>query len=136
MLMPALHQFASTLAQFLVALQRIDAAGGPPPGQHNFFRGGPLTIYDGGTRRAIAALDGKIDTDAATAVWEAALAATWRDLPVWLHGDVSSGNLLVERGRLSAIIVSTSSKPRQNRLVTDNRHRNRDRIRALTALLH
>lgn len=99
-----LPQFATTLAQFLVALQRADATGGPPPGQHNFFRGGPLTVYDGETRQALKALDGKIDTEAATTVWEAALAATWRGSPVWFHGDVSYGNLLVERGRLSAII--------------------------------
>src|SRR4051812_13599063 len=48
-----LPQFATTLAEFLIALQRIDAAGGPPPGRHNFFRGGPLTVYDGETRQAI-----------------------------------------------------------------------------------
>ena len=90
-----LPQFAIDLAQFLVALYRIDPTGGPPPGPHNFFRGGPLTVYDGETRQAIAALDGTIDTDAATAVWEAALAATWRGSPVWVHGDVAAGNLLV-----------------------------------------
>ena len=47
------RDFAIALAQFLVALQRIDSAGGLPPGQHNFFRGGPLTIYDAETRQAI-----------------------------------------------------------------------------------
>ncbi len=99
-----LHQFATTLARFLVALQRIDAAGGPRPGSHNFFRGGPLTIYDGEIRQAIAALDGKIDTNAATAVWEAALAPPSRGSPVWLHGDVAAGNLLVKNGQLSAVI--------------------------------
>ena len=99
-----LRQFATTLAHFLVALQQADAAGGPPSGPHNFYRGGPLTTYDGETRQAIAALDGTIDTDAVTAVWEAALAATWHGTPVWFHGDVSAGNLLVERGRLSAVI--------------------------------
>jgi aminoglycoside phosphotransferase (APT) family kinase protein len=104
-----LREFASTLAHFLVALQRVDATGGPPPGKHNFFRGGPLTVYDGETRQALKALDGTIDTDAATAVWEAALAATWRGSPVWVHGDVSSGNLLVESGRLSAVIDFGSS---------------------------
>ena len=35
-----LRQFAMSLAQFLVALQRIDASGGPPPGAHNFFAAG------------------------------------------------------------------------------------------------
>jgi aminoglycoside phosphotransferase (APT) family kinase protein len=104
-----MRQFATTLGQFLVALQRIDAAAGPPPGPHNFFRGGPLTVYDGETRQAIAALDGQIDAAAATAVWEAALAATWRGLPVWVHGDVSAGNLLVENGWLSAVIDFGSS---------------------------
>ena len=45
-----LRQCATTLAQFLVALQRIDPAGGPPPGRHNFYRGGPLAIYNPETR--------------------------------------------------------------------------------------
>ena len=99
-----LRQFATALADFLTALQRIDSAGGPPPGRHNFFRGGPLTVYGAETRQAIAALEGKIDTDAASAVWEAALAATWHGSPVWLHGDVAAGNLLVQGGRLSAVI--------------------------------
>jgi aminoglycoside phosphotransferase (APT) family kinase protein len=99
-----LKQFATTLAQFLVALQRIDATGGPPPGPHNFFRGGPLTVYDAQTRQALEALRGKIDTDAAAEVWEAALASNWQGAPVWFHGDVAFGNLLVEEGRLSAVI--------------------------------
>ncbi|MER9138725.1 aminoglycoside phosphotransferase family protein [Mesorhizobium sp. M0830] len=100
----SLPQFATDLAAFLVALQRIDPTGGPAPAQHNFFRGGPLTVYDNEARQAIAALDGKIDTAAASAVWEAALAATWHGAPVWFHGDVSWGNLLVRQGRLSAVI--------------------------------
>jgi aminoglycoside phosphotransferase (APT) family kinase protein len=42
--------------------------------------------------------------NAATAAWEAAIPATWHDPPVWFHGDVAAGNLLVEGGRLSAVI--------------------------------
>jgi aminoglycoside phosphotransferase (APT) family kinase protein len=99
-----LRRFATELAEFLNALRRIDPTGGPPPGRHNFFRGGPLTVYDAETRRAIAALKGRIDTDAASAVWEAALGTKWEGSPVWFHGDVASGNLLVEDGRLGAVI--------------------------------
>lgn len=99
-----LHHFAVELARFLRALQRIDPTGGPPPGQHNFFRGGPLTVYDAETRRALSALDGRIDTEAAGVVWEAALETTWQGSPVWFHGDVAWGNLLVQSGRLSAVI--------------------------------
>ena len=99
-----LSGFAASLAQFLVALQRIDPTGGPAPGLHNFFRGGSLTTYDAETRQAIAVLSGKIDTAAATEVWEAALRTTCNRSPVWIHGDVSAGNLLVQEGRLSSVI--------------------------------
>ena len=97
-------EFAGALADFLVALYGIDPAGGPRPGPHNFFRGGPLTVYDAETRRALAALEGAFDTAAAGAVWRAALAAGWRGPPVWFHGDVARGNLLVRDGRLAAVI--------------------------------
>jgi aminoglycoside phosphotransferase (APT) family kinase protein len=99
-----LPRFATALAELLNALRRIDPSGGPPPGRHNFFRGGPLMVYDAETRQAIAALEGRVDTDAASAVWEAALGIGWAGPPVWFHGDVASGNLLVEEGRLSAVI--------------------------------
>jgi aminoglycoside phosphotransferase (APT) family kinase protein len=99
-----LRQFATTLAQFLVAFQKIDVAGGPLPGSRNFFRGGSLAVYDGEVRQAVAVLAGEIDAKAVTGAWEAALAAKWHDLPVWFHGDVSAGNLLVKDGRLSAVI--------------------------------
>lgn len=96
--------FAEALAEFLTALQRINPEGGPPPGPHSFFRGGPLTTYDAETRRAIVALKDEIAAEAATAVWEAALEATWHGPPVWFHGDIAAGNLLVKDGRLTAVI--------------------------------
>jgi len=101
---PDLPQFAADLAGFLAALYRIDAAGGPPPGPHNFFRGGPLAVYDGETQQALGALQGHIDVVLAAEVWQAALQATWPGRPVWFHGDAQPGNLLAKRGRLCAVI--------------------------------
>jgi aminoglycoside phosphotransferase (APT) family kinase protein len=98
------REFANALADFVTAMHRIDPKGGPPPGPHNFYRGGPLATYDAETRHAIEALGGEIDADAATELWEAGLGTTWRGSPVWIHGDVSAENLLVEHGRLSAVI--------------------------------
>jgi len=37
-------------------------------------------------------------------VWDSAMASRWTADPVWLHGDVAAGNLLVRDGRLSAVI--------------------------------
>ena len=96
--------FADGLARFLSALQRIDPTEGPQPGPHNFHRGGSLSIYDGETKRAIALLDGKIDGDAAIEVWTTALETKWDRPPVWVHGDVAAGNLLVRNGELCAVI--------------------------------
>ena len=99
------RQAAIDLAQFIIALQQIEATGGPPPGQHNFYRGVPLAMRDQETRNAIAALDNVLDTNEVTAAWDAAIETpAWDEAPVWLHGDLHAGNLLVEQGRLSAVI--------------------------------
>jgi aminoglycoside phosphotransferase (APT) family kinase protein len=99
-----LCEFATGLAGFLTALQKIDATGGPLAGTHSFYRGGALSTYDDETRRAIKNLSGKINEDAALDIWDVALATSWQDLPVWVHGDISAGNLLVQGGQLSAVI--------------------------------
>jgi aminoglycoside phosphotransferase (APT) family kinase protein len=97
-------QFATDLAGFLAALYEIDPAGGPRPGEHSFSRGGPVATYDSDVREATAALAGQIDAAAATAVWEEAVASEWDGPPVWVHGDITASNLLVDDGRLSAVI--------------------------------
>ncbi len=99
-----LREFAIDLARFLTALQQIDPTDGPVPKPHNFLRGGPLPTYDSEVRQAIAELDGLIDTTAVTEVWDVALAAPSCDTPVWVHGDLTTGNMLVHEGRLRAVI--------------------------------
>ena len=95
---------ASDLARFLVELQSLDAMQGPAPGAHNFQRGGSLSIYDQQTRRAIAALGWEIDAARATEIWDEALATSWDRAPVWIHGDVAAGNLLLQDAKLHAVI--------------------------------
>ncbi|MER5642989.1 aminoglycoside phosphotransferase family protein [Streptosporangium sp. NPDC002524] len=99
-----LSGFAVSVAEFVLALQRVDATGGPRAGAHSFYRGASPAHYDDQTRRSLAALEGRIDTARASAVWDAALDATWSGPPVWFHGDLASGNLLVRDGKLSAVI--------------------------------
>jgi aminoglycoside phosphotransferase (APT) family kinase protein len=102
---------AIELAEFFTALQGIDAAGGPPPEWSNGFRGVPLDderdspVVASRMRARIAALEGLVDTDAVTAVWETARSAPpWDGPPVWIHGDPAPANMLTQEGRLSAVI--------------------------------
>jgi aminoglycoside phosphotransferase (APT) family kinase protein len=95
--LPAL---AGDIIRFLDALHRIDIAGAPPS-----RRGAPLEMQDEEARSALAQLDGIIDTDAATAAWDDALKVpAWAGPPLWVHGDLLPGNLLVQGGRLTGII--------------------------------
>jgi aminoglycoside phosphotransferase (APT) family kinase protein len=97
-------QFATDLAAFLNALHRAPAKDGPAPGRENFFRGGDLAVYDQQLRKAVTSMASRIDTAAALEVWSVALASSWSERPVWVHGDYSLGNLLVRQGKLAAVI--------------------------------
>ena len=96
---------AEALARFIRALHEIDPAGGPPAGERNFFRGVPLAMRDAWTRPSIEEVRDEFDPEAVGAAWDAALQADpWPEPPLWVHGDLSPGNLLVTDDRLSAVI--------------------------------
>ncbi|MFJ7910627.1 aminoglycoside phosphotransferase family protein [Kitasatospora sp. NPDC096204] len=92
---------AGDLARFVNALRAADPAGAPTA-----QRSVPLASRDGATRAAIAQLAGSINTAAATALWDKALRLPeYAGPPVWTHGDLTPGNLLVApTGRLSAVL--------------------------------
>ncbi|KTD62135.1 aminoglycoside phosphotransferase family protein [Legionella spiritensis] len=95
---------AKELADFLTHLYQIPAMEGPAPGAHNFYRGGSLVVYDVETRQAIQILEKSIDAKTALSIWEIALTARWQNPPVWVHGDISPGNLIVRDEHLHAVI--------------------------------
>ncbi|WP_324197930.1 aminoglycoside phosphotransferase family protein [Nocardia abscessus] len=97
-------QFAADVAEFIRALQRCDGTGAPQAGAHSFYRGHHPAHYDEQTRRCLRVSAGRIDVRRATQVWESALTAKWNGTPVWFHGDIAAGNLLVSGGRLTAVI--------------------------------
>lgn len=92
--------FALDLADFVRALQAAPTDGAPPAGN----RARPLAEYDDATRWAIDRASHLVDAEAATAVWEDALAAPPYDSPaVWVQGDLE-GNCLTAAGRLCGIV--------------------------------
>jgi aminoglycoside phosphotransferase (APT) family kinase protein len=98
------ERFAEDLATFLVQLRAAPAADGPACGRHSFYRGCHPSVYADEVQQALSELNGAVDADACRAVWRGALASAWPADPVWFHGDVAEGNLLVRDGSLGAVI--------------------------------
>ena len=93
---------ADALAGFRDALHAVPTDVAPPRRPHS--RGGPLAELDDEVRRAIRTIEDLVDAPRALDAWaEAVQAPRWTD-DVWLHGDLLPGNVLVDGGRLSAVI--------------------------------
>ncbi len=94
------RQAARDLARFVTELRAMDTAQAPRAGRR------PLRELDAWTREGIAAAGDDIDGGAVLAAWEAALQAPAWDgrAPAWIHADLLRPNLLVDRGRLRAVI--------------------------------
>jgi len=91
----------AVLERFLRALHQpapVDAPGNP-------WRGVPLGARTAALHRHLQQLDGVVDRTAVLSLWDRALSAPlWPGPPLWLHGDLHPGNLLVSDGRLSGVI--------------------------------
>ncbi|RPF28039.1 aminoglycoside phosphotransferase family protein [Georgenia muralis] len=87
---------APAFADFLLALHRP----APPGAPHNPVRGVPLGNRDDVVRERLAGADARL-----VAVWDRALAApAWDGPALWLHGDPHPANLVVDGGRLAAVV--------------------------------
>lgn len=98
----ATGESAVLLGQFVAALQRIDAGGGP-----RSFRGGPVGVLDARVRAEIGVLsaDGTVDAGLVTGAWDAARGVpAWDRAPVWVHADLYPVNLIALGGRLTGVI--------------------------------
>jgi aminoglycoside phosphotransferase (APT) family kinase protein len=98
-----LDRAALDLAGFISALRRVDTTGAPPRPPH--ARGAPLAEGDEQVRRSVAELGDRIDGVATLRSWQESLdAPAFSGREVWVHGDLLPGNLLVNEGRLTAVI--------------------------------
>jgi aminoglycoside phosphotransferase (APT) family kinase protein len=93
-------RFALDLADVVGHLRAVSTEGAPAARN----RARSLDEYDAATRQAIKGASHLIDGEAATAVWEEALAApSHAGSPVWVHGDLE-GNCVVHDGRLCGLV--------------------------------
>jgi aminoglycoside phosphotransferase (APT) family kinase protein len=93
------RQVAADLVNFILELRSAVQKGAPRGGRR------PLRELDSATRSAIESSRRAINTEAVSAVWSRSLETpVWNGEPVWIHGDLLKSNLLVQDGRLSAVI--------------------------------
>jgi aminoglycoside phosphotransferase (APT) family kinase protein len=77
----------------------------PVDAPRNPWRGVPLEARTTALHTHLQQLDGVVDRTAVLRLWDRALSApVWPGPPLWLHGDLHPGNLLVSDGRLSGVI--------------------------------
>jgi len=92
---------ALALGRFLTALHRPAPSDAPV----NASRGIPLAGRAAGVMSQLPHLDDPSERAAALRVWESAVTAPeWGGPPVWVHGDLHPANILVDRGRVGAVI--------------------------------
>lgn len=92
---------ADVLGRFLAALHRP----APDDAPINPVRGRPVASCAERVELRLGQLGDLVDGDALRAVFADAVAApAWDGPPVWLHGDVHPGNLVVADGELVAVI--------------------------------
>jgi aminoglycoside phosphotransferase (APT) family kinase protein len=92
---------AVALAAFVCALHQP----APDDAPRNPVRGVPLAHRTAAVHARATDLDGLVNRTAVLDVWdEVVRAPTWSGPPLWIHGDLHAGNVLVDRGRVSAII--------------------------------
>ncbi|MHB8668965.1 MAG: aminoglycoside phosphotransferase family protein [Acidimicrobiales bacterium] len=96
-----LESLAATLGAFMAALHTV----GPPDGPRSPWRGVPLMERDESVRGVLRQMGDSVDQAAVGAAWADALdLPRWTGPDVWLHGDLHPANMVVETGRLSAVI--------------------------------
>lgn len=96
---------AEALGGFVRALGDLPGGSGPIAGSANHNRGVPLAVLDETVRRSIGDIARSYSVADLSALWGEALAARpWGGAPLWLHGDLSPGNLLGQDGRLTGVI--------------------------------
>ncbi len=95
------HEAAVTLGGFLGALHST----APPDAPANTYRGVPLIARTDDFAQRLHQLREIVDVDLAHAAWQAGLSAPpYGGDPVWLHGDFHPANIVVDGGRVSAVI--------------------------------
>ncbi len=95
---------AKDCAKFLKELHKIDSTGAPKAGEHNFYRGGDILVYEEEALMCIEKTKEVFDEEILKEVWRLGANSKLILKNVFVHGDFEATNILVKNDRLSAVI--------------------------------
>ncbi len=95
---------ARALGAVLVALRAAPPVDALRAGKHSFFRGCHPGVYGDEVVQSLDILKDQIDTRRCLDIWQNGIASHWEADPVWFHGDMAVGNILMSGDRISALI--------------------------------
>ena len=96
--------FADSLGKTLCDLRTIDTGGGILAGKHSFYRGCHPSAYGDEVQKSLDILGSKVDAMRCVEVWQRGMTSAWTARPVWFHGDVAVGNIIVTNSVVKALI--------------------------------
>lgn len=98
-------RLARQLAAFVRTLRSLDTLGLAAEGDLHSYRGDPLVERDDDTRACIRQCEDLLDVTRVTAAWDRAVDVVEHSgPPVWVHGDLQPGNVLVGADGLAAVL--------------------------------
>jgi aminoglycoside phosphotransferase (APT) family kinase protein len=100
------EEFFYSVGNFLKQIQsiKINSPYIPVPSIENFWRRHHPSIYSSETYKALDHLKNIIDMEKIRAVWENLIESSWTKPYVWLHGDLSPGNIVMKNNQICGFI--------------------------------
>lgn len=98
-----LINLAKDVARFIKNFHKIDIIDGMEASSDNYFRGADLIRYNDEMELGFEKLKDKCDISIFKEIWRTALKSKSQN-PVWVHGDLAIGNILIKHKKLNGII--------------------------------
>ncbi len=92
------------LSKVLVELRQCPSFEKWLCGPHNFYRGAHIAVYEDETRTALVNIENEVDRQLLENRINIAIKTEWKDKPVFIHGDISANNIIIENNKLVGLI--------------------------------
>ncbi|MEP5151499.1 aminoglycoside phosphotransferase family protein [Planktotalea sp.] len=95
---------AKSLGGILKELRAIPTLPTLFAGQHSFYRGCHPSAYSDEVIKSLGILNDTELTQQCLRIWQRGLTTVWTHDPVWFHGDIAVGNVLMNEQNITALI--------------------------------